>query len=1177
MSTTTSLPPLEDAEARRRIRDDLDATLIVEAAAGTGKTTTLISRVVELVRRGRTTLDRIVAVTFTDKAAGEMKLRLRSGLEQARAAAEGLEREHLDEAIRQLETARISTIHSLCADLLRERPIEAGVDPRFQVGADGAAERLFDQVFTSWYRDAVEGQADLPGVRRVLRLAASSGDESPRETLRKAGLDLAARRDYPAAWARPEYDRAETHAALVTEARQLFRMLQRASSPTDPLSRTLYPVADFLRDRERLEQVAPEQLDDDSTEATLRGLDKKLREATRFPKNGRGKFYAKELPRRSVVEARDAYIERLSAFTRLAEADIAASLQVELTPLVRAYQALKEKAGVLDFLDLLIRTRDLLVGDAEVRRELQERFDRVLIDEFQDTNPLQAEILLLLAADDPAESDWREVRPAPGKRFVVGDPKQSIYRFRRADVALYEAIKLRLAARGAEVLHLTSCFRLVPGIAGAVNAAFSEVMVANATRSQVDYVALSPVRPEPSDRPSVVGLPVPEPFSNSGNVTKAQIERSYPEAVGAFVAWLVHESGWTLDDKDGGRVPIAPQHVCLLFRRMVKSWANSPEERDLSRPYTRALEKRGVPHVLVGGHAFHQRPEVLALRNALAAIEWPDDELSVYATLRGPLFGVTDDMLLIYRRFSRLAPLEAVARAAGAEDAPALPDDPEARPVMEEIDEALVVLGELHRRRNRRPIADTITALLDRTRAHAGLAIWPTGEQALANALRVVGLARRFEGAGALSFRAFVDHLQAAAERGDSGDNTAIEEDVEGVRILTVHSAKGLEFPVVVLCDPTATAVSGRVHDHVDPERRMWAFTIAGCAPSDLTDNSDDARDRDADETVRLAYVAATRARDLLVAPVVADERPVGNAWLNPLHAALFPTDVVGQPAPGCPAFGAHGAALGWPYRIHDLEDRAPQPGLHAPRAGDHRLVWWDPRLLDLDVPEPDASRRHPFLAKSDRAAAKSAEASHAAWADARERTRVGAAAPTRPAAGFGALVAERPELGAADAPARVSLPPLRGRPRGARFGTLVHAVLADAPLGLPVDPTRVTALAGVHGAILGAPKGEVDAAAERVAAALGTELLSRAAASADCRRETPVALVLEDGTVAEGVIDLAFSEAAGDGARRWVVVDYKTGRDRDELSVDARRLRLYCDAVTRATGEPAEAVLLVL
>ena len=1175
----TTPTPLVDAEARRRIREDLDATLIVEAAAGTGKTTTLISRVIEIVRRGRTTLDRVVAVTFTDKAAGEMKLRLRAELERVRGDAGGVERDRLDEAIRQLETARMSTIHALCADLLRERPIEAGVDPRFQVGADGASERLFEQVFTTWYRAAVEDQANLPGVRRVLRLATSSGDDSPRETLRKAGLDLADRRDYPTPWLRPQFDRTAISPGLITDARQLVRMLQRSGTPNDPLNETLGLVADFVHDRDRLEQVDPSALDDDSTEAALRDLERRLRDRTRFPRNGRGKWYAKELARQTVIDARDAFQARLLAFAKQAEADIAASLQTELAPLVAAYQALKEKAGVLDFLDLLTRTRDLLVGDPEVRRELQERFDCVLIDEFQDTNPLQAEILLLLSADDPDQDDWREVRPRPGKLFVVGDPKQSIYRFRRADVALYEAIKARLVARGAAVVHLTACFRLVPGIASAVNAAFSRVMVAHPDTTQIAYVPLDPVRAEPTGRPSVIGLPVPEPFSNSGNVTKGQIAKSYPEAVGAFVAWLVQESGWTLDPPAAGGVPvpIAAQHVCLLFRRMSQSWVQTPEGRDLTRPYTRALEKRGVPHVLVGGHAFHTRPEVLALRNALTAIEWPDDELSIYATLRGPLFGVTDDMLLVHRRFARLAPLEAVARAGGAPDAPPLPDDPDARPIMEEVDAALLVLGELHRRRNRRPISDTVTSLLDATRAHAGLAFWPAGEQALANALRVIELARRFEAGGALSFRAFVDHLAAAAARGDSGDATAIEEDVEGVRIMTVHGSKGLEFPVVILCDPTATAASQTVHDYVDPERQLWAFTIAGCAPDDLTKNANLTRSRDAEEVVRLAYVAATRARDLLVAPVVAASDPVANTWLGPLWPAFQPAERDGAVAPGCPAFGDR-AALAWPYRIHEDEEKAPRPGAHKAQAGEHALVWWDPNLLDLDVPAPDASRRHPLLGEADKVAARTAQEAHAAWAAQRDATRDAAARPTRAADGFGNLVNDRPELGADGELTRVELPVSPDRPRGPRFGTLVHAVLADAPLATPApDAARLGALAATHGAILGAPEAEIRVAAELSAAALATPLMQRAAASPDCRRETPIALVLDDGTVAEGVIDLAFIETAPDGARRWVVVDYKTGRDASREALDSRRLRLYCDALTRATGEPAEAALLVL
>ncbi|HUJ28852.1 MAG TPA: UvrD-helicase domain-containing protein, partial [Myxococcales bacterium] len=158
---------MRDEKARERIRGDLDATLVVEAAAGTGKTTELVARIVALVRTGRTTLDRILAVTFTDLAAGEMKLRLRGELEKAREGATADEQQRLTAALGKLEAAPIGTIHSFCADLLRERPVEARVDPVFEVAAGEEQERLFEQAFERWFQAAVQDPPE--GVRRLLR------------------------------------------------------------------------------------------------------------------------------------------------------------------------------------------------------------------------------------------------------------------------------------------------------------------------------------------------------------------------------------------------------------------------------------------------------------------------------------------------------------------------------------------------------------------------------------------------------------------------------------------------------------------------------------------------------------------------------------------------------------------------------------------------------------------------------------------------------------------------------------------------------------------------------------------------------------------------------------------------------------------------------------------------
>src|SRR5262249_2600177 len=265
-------------------------------------------------------------------------------------------------------------------------------------------------------------------------------------------------------------------------------------------------------------------------------------------------------------------------------------------------------------------------------------------------------------------------------------------------------------------------------------------------------------------------------------------------AVGAFVRWLVEESGWRVTERDrpGEEIPVAPRHVCLLFRRFTQWGA------DVTQPYVEALEARGIPHMLVGGKSFHLREEVESLRTGVTAIEWQDDELAVYGTLRGPLFAVGDEALLEYRK--TIAPVHPFRVPAPAPGAPLAAN-------LQPVADGLRLLGELHRRRNVRPVEDTIAALLIATRAHAGLILRPSGERALANVLRIAELARAWEAADGISFRAFVDRLDEERE-GEAPEAPVVEEGSEGVRIMTVHRAKGLEFPVVILADISANAAA---------------------------------------------------------------------------------------------------------------------------------------------------------------------------------------------------------------------------------------------------------------------------------------------------------------------------------------------------------------------------------
>ncbi|HKQ69803.1 MAG TPA: UvrD-helicase domain-containing protein [Polyangiaceae bacterium] len=820
-------------------------------------------------------------------------------------------------------------------------------------------------------------------------------------------------------------------------------------------------------------------------------------------------------------------------------------------------------------------------NDRAVRNELQEHFTHLLVDEFQDTDPLQADILMLLSADDPSERDPLAARPRPGKLFVVGDPKQSIYRFRRADVALYEATKRRLVAAGASVIHLTTSFRSVPSLQEAVNRAFSPLMQGSADGSQAEYVPLMPFRDEPAGQPTIVALPVPRPYSDWGKIVKFRIEESLPDAVGAFVDYLVNKSGFKITEREGPKegVPVQARHVCLLFKRFQQFGS------DVTRPYVRALEVRHLPHVLVGGRSFHQREEVVAIRNALSAIEWPDDELSVYATLHGPFFAVGDDALLAFRypHASDPDPQRRLATRRLSPVATYAPD--ELNPLTAMVAEALGILGRLHRGRNRRPIADTLTQLLEATRAHAGVAIWPTGEQALGNLLRVLDLARRFESSGAMSFRSFVARLEEEAERGGAAEAPVVEEGTDGVRIMTVHKAKGLEYPVVILVDPTAPPTARAPSRYIDAERKLWAMPLAGCSPVELLEKRDEMLRHDGEEAVRLTYVAATRAREMLVVPVVGDAvagDEAASGWLDVLHPVIFPKTTLrrnAEPAPNCPPFGED-SVRERPEASGRGAEGSVRPGLHRPESGEHRVVFWDPFALELDKQDDVGLRQQRILtADEGETVANEGEKLHAEWHARRDALLARGKAPSFRIATVTEQKA-RATLGASTRPeaeVRVEATDTvrQGRPHGKRFGVLVHGVLSAVPLG--ANRARVEACVRAQARVLAAPPEEVEAATNAALAALAHPLLVRASVAAVCRRESPVSLpdASEPTAFVEGVLDLAFCEIE-DGAHVWTVVDFKTDVEMaGRLEEYQRQVRVYAEAVTRATGERARGVLL--
>ncbi len=1216
---------LPDQSARDAISSALDDTLVVEAAAGTGKTTELVKRILRILGTGRTSVAQIVAVTFTEKAAGELKLRLREALERERGLAMDEEtRQLLDRALASLEEAHVSTIHGFCAELLRERPVEACVDPLFTVLTEGQAERLFEEAFGGWLQEQLGAPPEA--LRRALRRsspvtfggAARPHQDGPIDRLRRAAWDLTQWRDFSAAWTRRDFDREGDVNRLVPQVHAFAALTERPSYAKDYLFMDTAAVRHLSQEmRSREESRSADDSDDDWLEARLVDLSRD-RNVSRA-RHGRGPGYGAGVTRSAVIEALDTLRAHLDGFRLDADADLAAGLQQELQGAIGRYEALKARAGALDFLDLLLKARGLVKGNEVVRRGFQTRFTHLFVDEFQDTDPLQAEILLLLAAADPSHADWRTAVPVPGRLFIVGDPKQSIYRFRRADVGIYREVCEHLETCGAKRLKLTTSFRSVPQIQACINAAFASVMTGDPFTLQADYVPLTPFRPDVSSQPAIVALPVPFPYGTR-NVSAIAIEKSLPDAVGAFVDWIVNESGWNVTERSGDQpVSVAAKHVCILFRRFLSFG------QDVTQPYVQALEARGVRHVLVGGKTFHDREEVETIRAALAAVEWPDDELSVFATLRGALFAIGDEALFEWKQGDRALGfgLFHPFRIPGSIPSHLMP-----------IGAALHVLQRLHRRRNYVPLAETIHELMDATRAHVGLVLRNAGEQALANVLHVAELARQYEASGGISFRGFVDELRLAAESAQAAEAPILEESSDGVRMMTVHKAKGLEFPIVVLADLTCKLSRAEAGRWLDSERNLCALKLGGWAPVDLLLHDGEEAARDKAEAERLAYVAATRARDVLVVPVIGDGAYDGG-WLDPLMSAVYPPaaarrdparvagcaefkskdSVMNRPdgdparpqtvAPGAYQLGMRDSGFGTRVaRIPSPESRIPkservpspppppQSGYRAAspklapiaqraEAGESRIpteysvVWWDPQCLHLGAASSFGLRRDDSIVKDgDMFAVEDRMMAYERWRSERTAVVERASSPgvrVQTATAWAATAARDGLDDAIAAAAEVEIVELAGaanRPRGPRFGTLVHAVLATVPLDAPAAVVERTA--GTQGRLLLASAEEVSAAAVVVSSVLRHELIARARAGMALKREAPITWIQKDGTMIEGVLDLAFEERGV-----TTVVDFKT--DHELAAGEARyraQVQQYVNAVARATGRPASGVL---
>ncbi len=1079
---------LVDAEARATITGELGRNLFVEAGAGTGKTTVLVGRVVNLFASGvLADPSALVAITFTEAAAGELRDRIRRELDVAsddRARSDD-ERARCAAARRRIDEAVITTLHGFAQRILAEYPVEAGLPPRFDVDDGVLASVRFAERWTAFLDDLYGDDAlarDLLIARALGLTSAHLLDIARRfheRWDRVVAADLTPRRTRPAIDAAP----------ILESLRAAFEACgDRLGSPVDRLAICLHD--ELLPVYERLTVAAS---DPDDIEV--------LRVAPHVPKPpkvGQKAYWGND--KALIIEHLGA---ARSAAQSLVQAHRAATIERLLPALARFTAAgvdERRERGVLEFHDLLVFARDMLRANPAVRVALADRFQTLLIDEFQDTDPLQLDIAFLLAAADPAApppDDWRAVALAEGKLLIVGDPKQSIYGFRGADISVWDEARSRFEGN---TVQLAQNFRTVPTIVEWVNGVFAEVIGEGRPSSQPPYQPLAAAREPVTKGPAVVLLGGPDSDARIDDL------RTREAADIARLVRLLRDERWQLVDqtKAGGTRPVRFADVAILL----------PTRTALGH-IERALDGAGVPYRIESRSLVWATDIVRDLLAVLAAIDDPSDDVAVVAALRSPGFACSDVDLLDWRA--------AGGRWDHRRDAPeTIADD---HPVAH----AMAALRAYHAVRNDGPV----NLLVERIVRERHLVELTFGQRRPRDHWRrlrfVIDQARAFVEAGGRSLGEFVAWAAIQTAEGATVVETpAPEADDDAVRILTIHGSKGLEFPVVVLTGlgtrlqlegPRVVWAPDRPEVAVGPKDRRFSTPGFGDAAVDA--------DRAAlDEGHRLLYVAATRARDHLVVGLTHNPRSE-----------------------------SHARAL---WQVATDDDGAPLAKLAR------RVQLADQLTLTLpDVVAAGDGSAAAALAERDRWLADQ-------QAVLAEATRDRVLSPTALAGVHDEWEQPAPSAaGADDEASAVRAPVRRG---GTAVGRAVHAVLELVDLDGPADTRTAAALIPLARHVA-ASEGVGDLADE-IAALAASALAApsvRAAAGAKRRwRELPVAAVVGEGRLLEGVIDLLYERDDGS----LVVVDHKTDRERQP---ERHRVQLaaYALALEQTVGvRPARAVL---
>lgn len=886
-------------------------SIALSAGAGCGKTFVLTQRFLAALEpdasnRSEADLHSLVAITFTERAAREMRDRIRAACQQRLRVCSLDAVEHWLSVLRGLDAARISTIHSFCTGLLRSQAVEAGLDPRFDVLQPALADALLRRVIRDLFHELIE-KNDPDATQLVIDF----GLERARELLRRLTrqrfqIEFAAFSDVSAELLKADWlQRWQTE--FVPMLIEKFRSSAVVERATESIANSPSTNATM---KERIANLLS-ILDPRAQWAdSLQSL-KTIRENAYVQGGGGKKDWISDEAKEQVTtsfaklrKATDDLIERLD----VSHDDLITSTQLACRALhltnqmASAYADAKQSEGVLDFDDLLLHARNLLRDDPNVRQRVAAGIRLLMVDEFQDTDPVQADLVRNLCGTALTR----------GKLFMVGDRKQSIYRFRRADPTVFSRMSDELPALGRLPLNVN--FRSQPAVLNFVNHLFAPAMEG--------YEPLTPFSPEQiSPTPAIEFLfatfDADQPGANStaddalgalpavdedSRPNAGQLRRREADWIARRIAALLNDLTPRIRTKSTGAdgLPVlrrtGPGDIVILFRAL----SNVQE-------YELALRRYGLDYYLVGGKAFFAQQEVFDLLNLCQYLDDCDDLVSLVGLLRSPFFNLSDDALqaLAFHPSSIASNVEpssdeiadAVENAANvriSRTAPSLHqtlyfDPPEFLPEeqRDRIRFASEVLSDLRAKKDRVPLVELLTSAIERTGYDASLLGEFLGSRKLANLRKLVEMARQFDQGQFFTLKDFVTRLQTSVlEEIDEEFATTLPESGNVIRLMSIHQSKGLEFPVVIVADidrkGPPQGSDAVLHPQLSalvkpPEKFGNRARNLGIEMHALTEQN-----ADADETIRLFYVACTRAADYLILSTGIDqEKPNRSPWFE--------------------------------------------------------------------------------------------------------------------------------------------------------------------------------------------------------------------------------------------------------------------------------------------------------